>query len=161
MQFLFPLQKRLNLFGREFLPALVCGRERRNSALTSQKQKPGKDHGRVTTRSNRNSLSGFRHFQVPPNTTDQGGEALCHYSPRITCVFVGKSQDICSSASALIDNHRNRWAVPHVLPYHQDHIGASFHNQPNYGYTLAHSCFKTHLTSYKQVSVTQKSQNIR
>lgn len=105
-----------------------------------------------------------RCFQDPPSTIDPGGGALCHYSPCITHVFVGKSQDICSSASALIDHDRDSWAGPHIFPHHQDHIWASFHHQPNYRYTLAHSCFKTHPTSYKQVLVThteeKKNQNI-
>lgn len=91
---------------------------------------------------------------MPASMAGQGGGASCHYSPRVTRVLVGKGQDICSSASALVDHYWHSWAGPHVLPHHQDHTGASFQHQPDHGNTLAHSCFKTHLTSYKHISVT-------
>lgn len=84
------------------------------------------------------------------NRANKPGNIASSYSPHICCVLVCKSQEICSSARALTDHHWDSWSVSYILPNHKDRIWASFHYQPNHWYTLAHSCFKPHTTSYQQ-----------
>lgn len=154
MQFLFSLKKSLSKLGRIILFSISLRQRRKKLCSHFTEVKASKrqllEALGIISEDLRQVFSGPSQYDRPSR------RSICHYSPCITRVFVGKSQDICSSASALIDHHGDRWAGPHILPHHQDHIGASFHHQPNHGYTLALSCFKTHLTSYKQVSITLK-----